>query len=485
MTVVTDYTAVLYASDGQTRYAWNGNVGAQVPVIVTYSFVETADIGPWDADAPYANDGYTSLTPAQRANFLDVLGIFEQTAGIVFVAVDSGTAMINAMATSGSAYGGWADVAYATPTHTSTGALVVDSSGDFDEGSYGFLTMLHELGHAMGMQHPWEGNVTLDPSIDDEAHTVMTYNSDWPYTQELGTLDVAAMQYLYGAAAVVAGWVTVFAAGVLTVTGSGLGDTILGVAGQNVLNGLAGADRLFGRQEADVLAGGLGADILSGGGGADTLNGGVGSDLIYATDAAISWDDANVSLYGGAGGDTLVGAYRHDSLYGAGGADDLNGQSGSDMLMGGAGNDHVAGDADGIYGGKDSLYGNGGRDVLDGGANTDVLYGGTGNDTLNGGAGWDTLFGGDGDDVLTGGGGADAVDTFTGGAGADIFVFTAADADTNMYVTDFTRGEDKMDVSGLAMTFADLWVAGLWAIFGDLYINTSMADQLTESDFIF
>ncbi len=485
MTAVTDQTGITYAAEGQTYFTWNGNVGQAVPVIVTYSFVETADLGSWDAASPYGNDGYASMTDAQRANFLDVLAQYEAAAGIVFVEVTSGAAMINAMTTSGSAYGGWADVAYATTGYTGMGELVVDSSGNFDEGSYGFLTMLHELGHAMGLQHPWEGNITLDTAIDNQAHSVMTYNNSWPFGDHLGTLDVAAMQALYGAAGLTAGWETSFVRGVLTVTGSDRGDTMLGVAGQTVLNGMAGSDALYGRQAADVLNGGLGADTLSGGGGADALNGGAGGDLIYATDAAVTWADGNVGLFGGTGNDTLVGAYRQDSLFGGSGADDMNGQSGNDVLRGGLGNDHLAGDVAGVYGGNDSLFGDGGRDVLEGGAGSDSLTGGAGSDTLNGGAGWDSLYGGDGDDVLTGGASGAVVDYFTGGAGADIFVFAAGDGGSTMYLTDFTRGEDRVDVSGLGVSIGNLTISGLWAIFGNLWINTSVAGQLTEGDFVF
>ena len=69
MAVATDYTSILYAADGQPNIAWNGMTTAGTPVIVTYSFVEVADLAAWEATTPYANDGYTSLTAAQRANF--------------------------------------------------------------------------------------------------------------------------------------------------------------------------------------------------------------------------------------------------------------------------------------------------------------------------------------------------------------------------------------------------------------------------------
>ncbi len=485
MVSVTDFTAILYVSEGRPTNAWNGSIGSGAPVIVSYSFVGGADLGAYDADAAYPNDGFTQMTAVQQQNFRDVLAIFEAAAGIVFVEVDSGAAMINAMATSGSSYGGWASVPYVTDSYTSAGELVVDSSGAFDEGSYAFLTMLHELGHAMGLQHPWEGSVTLDPSIDDEEHTVMTYNSDWPYAQGLGTLDVAALQYLYGAAGLVTGWVTSFAANVLTVTGSVRGDTILGVSGQNVLNGAGGSDRIDGRQEGDVLNGGLGADTLAGGGGGDRLNGGAGGDLIYATDDALGWDTSKANLSGGAGDDRLFGAQGADTLLGGLGRDHLNGQSGADVLRGGGGDDNLAGDAVGTYGGDDSLYGDAGRDVLNGGVGSDLVYGGTENDTLNGGSGWDTLDGGEGDDLLSGGGTGAVRDTFTGGGGADVFVFAPADGSSTMYITDFTRGEDRIDLTAMGVSFADVAKSGAWLIVEGLWINTTVTAQITAGDFIF
>ena len=66
MAVATDYTATLYAADGQPDNAWNGMTTAGRPVIVSYSFVETPDLAEWEAGSCLANDGYSSLTAAQR-----------------------------------------------------------------------------------------------------------------------------------------------------------------------------------------------------------------------------------------------------------------------------------------------------------------------------------------------------------------------------------------------------------------------------------
>ncbi len=78
-------------------------------------------------------------------------------------------------------------------------------------------------------------------------------------------------------------------------------------------------------------------------------------------------------------------------------------------------------DDDAIWGGAggDRLVGADGNDVLHGGSGNDTFYGGNDDDTLKGGTGNDLIYGNNGDDVLVGGLGQD---TLAGQAGADTFV---------------------------------------------------------------
>jgi serralysin len=65
-------------------------------------------------------------------------------------------------------------------------------------GTDGYLTVLHEVGHALGMKHPFEPPVVLQKNLDNETYTVMSYTSVLPYSTVYGPIDIAALRYLYG-----------------------------------------------------------------------------------------------------------------------------------------------------------------------------------------------------------------------------------------------------------------------------------------------
>ncbi|PLS21644.1 M10 family metallopeptidase C-terminal domain-containing protein [Neptunicoccus cionae] len=493
MTVVSDYTALLQIEDS-TSARWNATEELGTPVIVTYSFAEGDEI-PSVRDSAYPVTRTFAFTELQRQNFRDAADVYERAAGVVFVEVDSG-GMIDISNADGSAYGGWASYPSTSARYTSNGIFVIDSEGDYREGTYGFQIMLHELGHAMGLKHTHDGSLILDPALDNQTQTVMTYNNASPYTSQLGVLDLEALEHLYGSAVESSAWMFDHdaASNTMTIAGSSKADVLFGVGGSNVLIGGAKGDRLIGRNVEDTLFGNQGNDTLSGGDGADTLSGNGGKDALYGgyhSDSVNGGRGAD-QLYGGAGLDVLEGAQGGDTLYGEDYNDSLFGGRGADILFGGDDQDTLYGEA-----GKDRLYGGGsGGDVLYGGNGKDWLYsgaeeGGGGSYARDyyGGNGNDRMFGGDGYDYFYGGAGKD---TMTGGAGYDVFHFSEDAAKDR--IKDFEDGIDRISLTEVSFDFSDLkfvskadGASTLIKVNGysaSIFLNDVAADTLDAWDFV-
>jgi Ca2+-binding RTX toxin-like protein len=160
--------------------------------------------------------------------------------------------------------------------------------------------------------------------------------------------------------------------------------------------------------------GGAGNDTITTAEGNDYVEGGLGNDAINLGDGddyAIGNDETD-TLYGGNGNDTLTGGPGRNLMFGEAGDDLLGGGNRPDTMYGGPGNDRLLGRQ-----GGDALFGEDGDDTLDGGTGNDGILGGKGNDLMIGGPGNDTLRGGLGDDDIQGG---DDIDYLYGDGGFDI-----------------------------------------------------------------
>jgi Ca2+-binding RTX toxin-like protein len=179
----------------------------------------------------------------------------------------------------------------------------------FDE-NYRRYVLIHEFGHALGLEHPFEDgdgdtvNGTTDPWASSfPEDTVMAYRNPvsgrWPdfFTDN----DLNALIEIWGAEARYL---------------SGFDDVVVGNSYQDVVFGDGGNDHLRGLNKNDLLNGGLGDDRLLGGPGAD-------------------------QLFGGAGGDTIHGGWGHDEIRPGSGNDRMRGGYGSDLFVIGSGEDVI------------------------------------------------------------------------------------------------------------------------------------------------
>jgi Ca2+-binding RTX toxin-like protein len=207
--------------------------------------------------------------------------------------------------------------------------------------------------------------------------------------------------------------------------------TIVGTAGDDVLQGTPGRDVIWGGDGDDTILGSLGNDLLCGGPGSDLIHGGRGNDVAdggAGDDDRVIGDLGDDKLTGGPGnGDEVAGSLGIDTLNGGpGNFDFVHGDYGYDRMDGGPGNGDIASFATDVGSGRDggvkvnlakhrargdghdrlfrfeSLEGSAFEDILVGNGQGNVIDGGAGDDVLRGGGGPDHLVGGQGDDRCNG-----------------------------------------------------------------------------------
>lgn len=310
------------------HYKWSGQS-------ISYSFPGWSASGSawyatgsnYDGSNNNANewDSWSALTSGQRVAAQKAFAAWESLISAKLVEVTETSSQVGDLRVAFSAAVGdntgnsaWGYGNYPWPYYPSAGDIWIEPAyrdGTFHADgaeNYDYMALLHEIGHALGLKHPFEGSVTLPSSLDDRHYTLMSYTDYSPQTSGSGrywaqtpmVLDIDAIQSLYGvnqntatgndryaftpnALKVMSIW---DASGVDTIDGgvfnssvtidlrgghySSLGMTEnIGIATRAIIEnaiGGSGNDFLTGNNADNQLTGGLGNDTLDGGDGRDS-----------------------------------------------------------------------------------------------------------------------------------------------------------------------------------------------------------------------
>lgn len=282
--------------------------------------------------------------------------------------------------------------------------------------------VLHEIGHALGLEHPhsaWHGSALFpgvgsnaagdagDNGLNSVLTTVMSYRLNRTESGDVAktfgqvsgpmAFDIAALQEIYGEREYQTG------------------DTVYVLPGRNGAGTTWTCIWDTGGTDAIVYAGALNATI----------------DLRYAS--------LQNKLGGGGWFSSASGILGGYSI--ANGVVIENASSGS---------------------GNDKISGNSAANLAKGRAGHDIVWGRSGDDLLYGGPGDDKLYGGKGSDVLSGGGGRDKLYL---GNDADQDTVLAGNLDE---IHQFDSTEDKIDISRLDVDWVKIFAQnGDWIVSAD------------------
>ena len=387
------------------------------------------------------------------------------------------------------------------------------SDTDWAKGSGNFDSLIHEIGHALGLKHPFEDQPRLSPQYDTEQFTVMSYTNPaktlWPQVTQNSSrysaqsksvnpespmvLDIAAIQYMYGKN-------TSYKSGddVYTMDPSSpFFKTIWDASGSDTIN----ASSFIHACNIDLNPGNYSSlgfrsnwyDFKH----IDWDTPYKDSEIYDGTNnLGIAFDCWIENAVGGSNNDILTGNNKNNQLQGNSGSDSLAGGAGNDTIDGGAGNDTVIfkgnfadyitsysaatktftikdktvarDDADSITSTEYfqfadstksaesliSLSSASGNSSNTSNTKNITLIGGSGNDVITGQSGDDSLSGFNGNDSLDGAGGND---TLVGGRGKDKFTIAAG---TDRVADLGAGGSDVLIVTAGAT--ANVYVAAAW-----------------------
>ncbi len=397
---------------------------------------------------------------------------------------------------------GWSDLVgfpdyYENPASETRDILfnAQDSSmaGALGKGSLGLVTMVHEIGHLLGLAHPHDGgagdDATIFPGVSFDwssyeytsgngglnqgVYTTMSYNFGYPaayagHTDEsFGlqygpmALDIAAIQAIYGANTNYAAGNNVYKLPTASVLGSYF-SSIWDTGGVDTISNEGGSYRsVIDLREATAGIHGGGYISFTTDQYGRVITGG------YTIARGVVIENA----IGGNGDDTITGNAAVNRLEGGAGDDVLDGGAGADTMIGGSGYDRYyvddVGDVivEAADAGRDTVYSTISFTLaatlehltLTGTANIS----GTGNgleNWLTGNAGDNTLIGGGGADIINGGDGNDrlvvsdfAFSSVDGGNGVDTLVLEGSGYSIFLPATTMTskiRGIERFDLTG-------------------------------------
>ncbi len=266
MATVSDLQRIVYSGNPQADALLDNpspwNFFPDGRKVLYYTF----DASPGSVAASDAGRPITAFNMAQQQATRQILQHAAAVTGIVFTEVGSSAqADLHFVATNipGASTAGLASTFYnysyngsQTLTQLNAESVVyldnVEHAGINNQpaaGGAGYEVLLHEVGHALGLAHPFDSSRPLPSAQDNTNNTVMSYTHAGPYKTTFQAFDLLALDWIYGRDGLGGAW------GMNSTNGP-----TLSFASQP--SGTAGPDVFISTQASESFNGAAGVDTL-------------------------------------------------------------------------------------------------------------------------------------------------------------------------------------------------------------------------------